>query len=72
MTDAQTRYNEEHDVQGLLGHPAGMEWFCRKHAVKARQFSHLTLGEAIPKLYEQQSPGERWMRVIYTLVFSHR
>jgi len=34
----------------FVGHPPYAEWFCGEHYVKAKEFSHLTLREAIKKI----------------------
>jgi len=35
---------------GFVGHPPATEWFCNEHYLKAKELTHLTLGEVIKLL----------------------
>jgi hypothetical protein len=35
---------------GMVGHPAGFEWFCSKHVELARELTHLQSEAAIAQL----------------------
>lgn len=72
MTVAQQNYNKARDVQAQIGHPAGADWFCRRHAVKARKYQHMTLGEAMRAMQENQSFWEKMMHVIYKMIIIRR
>lgn len=36
--------------EGMVGHPAGLEWFCGTHIEAARHLKHLSSGEAIKQI----------------------
>ena len=38
---------------GVVGHPRGLEWFCRTHAPAARDLSHLDSASALTELQRQ-------------------
>jgi hypothetical protein len=72
LTDAQKNYNQSRDVNGQLGHPAGMDWFCLRHAAKARLLRDLTLGDALREMHDHQTFSEKMMRFIYKLMIIRR
>lgn len=47
LSDIDEQYNKKLEPTGIVGHPAGFEWFCNKHLKIAVKYKHLTLAEAL-------------------------
>lgn len=48
LSSGEREYNKRFDQKGIVGHPAGQEWFCGRHYPIAIKYQHLTRAEAIP------------------------
>lgn len=53
LSEKDRKENERFNETGFVGHPAGLEWFCGKHARQAKKYSHLQLAEAMAKMKEK-------------------
>ena len=50
---------------GMVGHPRGVEWFCRRHLAAARELSGSSLAEAMTELrrkYRWRLGPRAWLR----------
>jgi len=39
---------------GFVGHPPWQEWFCGRHIEAARELQHLSRGQALRRIREQE------------------
>lgn len=53
LSEADKEFNKRLEQPGFVGHPHGLEWFCKEHAAIAKKYNHLTLGEAIKKIQKE-------------------
>lgn len=49
-THADCELIKQANKMGIPEHPPNAEWFCEKHYKKAKEYSKLTLDEALKKL----------------------
>lgn len=52
-TAENEQWHKQRREKGFTGHPPEAAWFCAAHFAAAREYSSLTLPEAIRKLKEQ-------------------
>ncbi len=60
-TEKEAAQNEKMKNKRMLGHPAGLEWFCKKHIKIAERYKNLTWKEAYPKILKSSN---FWTRVL--------
>lgn len=52
LTTEDKLFNKRFEEDGFCGHPAGLEWFCDTHVQVARNFAHLPIKQALPRIRE--------------------
>lgn len=53
LSEEDKEFNKRFEKPGFIGHPHGLEWFCKEHAEIAKKYVHLTLGEALKEIKKE-------------------
>lgn len=49
-SEAEADREADHVTPGMTGHPPHKEWFCTDHVSEAREYTNLTLADALEQL----------------------